>query len=65
MIRSDFEPDRPAESVTFALKSKGPAVVGVPEIAPAADRAKPGGRLPVAIDQTYGGVPPLADRPCA
>ena len=35
-------------------------MVGVPEIAPAADIAKPGGRLPEARLQAKAGVPPVA-----
>ena len=37
-----------------------PAVVGVPVIAPAALRLKPGGGMPVAIAHVYGAVPPAA-----
>jgi len=48
---SDFEADRFAASVTFAVKSKAPAVVGVPEIAPAPDSVNPGGTVPPATDQ--------------
>jgi len=49
------------ESVTMAVKLKVPAVVGVPEMAPVlALRVRPGGRVPVEIDQVYGVVPPLA-----
>jgi hypothetical protein len=61
----DFEADRFAASVTFAVKSNSPAVVGVPEIAPAPDSVKPGGRLPPAADHVYGAAPPLADNVCA
>jgi len=61
---SNFESDRLPESDTFAVKSKDPAVAGVPEIAPAPDIVKPGGRLPVATDHVYGVVPPLADSVC-
>ena len=63
VIRNDLVPDRLAASVTFAVKSNGPAVVGVPEIAPAPDNVKPGGKVPVA-DQVYGAVPPVADKLC-
>ena len=61
---SSFEADALAESVTFAVKSKEPAVVGVPEIAPAPDIVKPGGKLPEATDQACGVVPPLAASVC-
>ena len=51
------------ESVTWALKVKVPAVVGVPEMAPVLLlRVRPGGKEPLAIDQLYGRVPPLALR---
>jgi hypothetical protein len=40
-----------AESVTLAVKLPVPAVVGVPEIAPAGLRERPAGRLPNEIDQ--------------
>jgi len=36
-----------------------PLAVGVPEMAPPAERLSPGGRAPKA-DQTKGGVPPVA-----
>ena len=65
LMCKDLEADKFAASVTFAVKSYSPAVVGVPEIAPAPDNAKPGGRVPPAIDQVYGVVPPLADNVCA
>ena len=64
VIRSNFESDRLAASVTFAVKSKGPAVAGVPEIVPAPEIVKPGGKLPAATDQEYGVVPPVADSVC-
>ena len=60
-ICNPFEADRLAASVTFAVKSNAPLVVGVPEIAPAPDSVKPGGTVPLATDQVYGVVPPVAD----
>jgi hypothetical protein len=39
-----------AESVTCTVKVEEPAVVGVPEMTPADDRAKPEGRLPDVIE---------------
>src|SRR5262245_38766261 len=40
------------------------APVGVPAITPGpAVSVSPGGRVPLAIDQVYGGVPPVADSP--
>lgn len=47
------------ESTTITVKSKAPAAVGVPVIAPVAgSRVRPGGRVPDATDQVNGGVPP-------
>ena len=37
-----------------------PAAVGVPDRVPPALRVTPAGRLPLATDQVYGGVPLLA-----
>jgi hypothetical protein len=48
------------ESVTLIVKLKVPAVVGVPEIVPVADRVSPAGRAPELRLQLYGMVPPLA-----
>jgi len=41
----------PALSVTFTVKLLGPAVPGVPEIVPPADRLKPAGSVPRDIVQ--------------
>src|SRR5262249_8626573 len=50
-----------APAVTWTVKLEVPAVVGVPEITPvAAVRVSPAGNVPLAIDQVYGGVPPVA-----
>src|ERR1017187_2428787 len=50
-------------SVTRALKVKIPVLVGVPVTVPlTALSARPPGRDPLAIDQAYGVVPPVADR---
>lgn len=64
-MRSGFESDKPAESITFAVKSKDPAAVGDPEIAPAPDSVSPGGSAPAETDQVYGGVPPPVVSVCA
>jgi hypothetical protein len=64
VIRRAFESDRFTESVTFAVKSYAPAVVGAPEIAPLPASVRPGGKDPLATDHAYGGVPPLAARVC-
>ena len=53
------------ESVTMAVKLYVPVAVGVPEITPVAALSnRPGGKEPEAIDQLYGGVPPLAASVC-
>jgi hypothetical protein len=50
-------------SVTFTVKLADPAAVGVPEIVPAA-KLSPTGSDPVAMDQVYGGDPPVALSAC-
>jgi hypothetical protein len=48
-------------SLTWAVKLKVPAPVGVPLMTPLlAFSVKPTGREPLAIDQVYGMVPPVA-----
>ena len=47
-------------SVTRTVNVLTPVVVGVPEITPPLDKVRPAGRLPLASDQVYGGVPPCA-----
>jgi hypothetical protein len=48
------------ESFTIAEKVAVPPAVGVPEITPVLSfRFRPTGKLPDAIDQVYGEVPPL------
>jgi len=48
-------------SLTWAVKLKVPAPVGIPLITPLPGFSdKPAGREPLAIDQVYGSVPPLA-----
>ncbi|GAO03347.1 hypothetical protein PSR1_02231 [Anaeromyxobacter sp. PSR-1] len=49
-----------AASVTVAVKANVPLAVGVPEIAPLAARASPGGSAPAVTVHAYGGVPPVA-----
>jgi hypothetical protein len=48
------------ESVTFAVNVNEPEAVGVPEIAPVADRVRPAGNAPELMLQVYGVVPPDA-----
>jgi len=49
------------ESVTFTVKLKEPAAVGVPEIVPvAADIVSPAGSPPELMLQLYGAAPPVA-----
>jgi hypothetical protein len=62
VIRNGFVADWLAESLTRAVKSKSPAVVGEPLIAPVADKVRPVGNAPAAMLQASGGVPPVADR---
>jgi hypothetical protein len=50
------------ESVTCTVKLKGPVAVGVPEIRPAEERLRPGGRDPENSAQVYGAVPPADER---
>ena len=52
-----------APAVTRAVMLNVPDAVGVPEITPVpAVRVMPAGSAPLAIDQLYGGVPPVAAR---
>ena len=52
-------------SVTLTVKLLVPAIVGVPLITPVdVLRLNPAGRLPVAILQTYGVLPPAATSVC-
>jgi len=55
-------PECPAESVALTLKGSGPAVVGVPVIAPVpVFKLKPAGSVPLEIENDVkGGVPPVA-----
>jgi hypothetical protein len=52
----------PRLSVICTVKVTGPAVVGVPEKMPAADRLIPGGGAPLITLYVYGGAPFEADR---
>ena len=49
-----------ALSVTRTVKLLDPAVPGVPDIVPPADRLIPAGSDPLATDHEYGGDPPVA-----
>jgi hypothetical protein len=53
-----------ALSVTFTVKLLDPAVPGVPEIVPPADRFNPAGNVPPDTIHEYGGVPPAAASAC-
>ena len=46
--------------VTWTVKLKVPAAVGVPLRTPAEDRFRPAGSVPADTDQLYGVVPPVA-----
>ena len=52
----------PRESLTRNSTVAEPAAVGVPERAPPALSVTPAGRLPLATDQVYVGVPLVAVR---
>ena len=52
------------ESVTWTVKLKVPAAVGVPEMTPLLLSVNPVGSVPLAIDQVYGEVPPLGHQGC-
>jgi hypothetical protein len=53
----------PVESTTLAVKLNGPAVVGVPVMAPVlAFNPRTGGKLPEVIENVSGGTPPLATK---
>ncbi len=53
----------PGRRATWTVKLEVPVVVGVPEITPVpAARVSPAGNVPLATDQVYGGVPPVAVR---
>jgi hypothetical protein len=51
-------------SVTFTVKLLVPAVPGVPEIVPPADKVNPAGSVPTDTDHEYGGTPPAAPSAC-
>lgn len=51
---------QPLLSATRTSKLKLPVVVGVPPIAPAGESVSPGGRVPLARVNVYGGAPPDA-----
>ena len=60
-ILKGFGTEAPTKSVTVSVKLKVLAVVGVPEINPAAvSKFRPGGSAPAEMDQTSGCVPPAA-----
>jgi hypothetical protein len=48
------------ESATDKLNGKVPAEVGVPETAPSADNANPGGIEPAPTEYVYGALPMVA-----
>ncbi len=49
-------------SLTWAVNVDAPAPVGVPVMAPAADRVRPAGKVPAVTDQVYGAKPPVGAR---
>src|ERR1700682_3230363 len=54
----------PVLSVARAVNENEPAALGVPLNCPEVSSETPGGGDPPAIDQAYGGCPPLADNAC-
>jgi hypothetical protein len=54
----------PALPVTLTVKLADPAVLGVPDNAPPAERLTPAGSDPADTDQEYGGDPPDAPSVC-
>ena len=65
LIDSALVADAPTLSVTFNVNPTGPAVVGVPVIAPVlALRLSPAGSGPGDRDHVYGAVPPVAAAVC-
>jgi hypothetical protein len=60
VMESDRVAMRDALSVTRTVKMKFPTAVGVPSMDPDGISVSPPGKDPEAIDQEYGGVPPLA-----
>jgi hypothetical protein len=52
----------PAESLTVSVAVLAPSAVGVPEMIPSGETARPPGK-PLAA-QLYGAVPPVATRTC-
>jgi hypothetical protein len=55
--------DTDALSVTLTVKFDDPAAVGVPDIV-LPERPRPAGRVPLEMDQVYGGDPPVASSVC-
>ena len=52
-----------APAVTRTVKFEVPVAVGVPEMTPVLGASvSPAGSVPLATNQVYGGVPPLAAR---
>ena len=50
-----------APAVTVMVNVDVPVAVAVPEISPVEEASvSPAGSVPLAIDQVYGGVPPVA-----
>ena len=64
VIEMDAESDAAPVSATRIINIEDPGAVGVPLICPAGLSDKPAGSVPEAIDQVYGGIPPLACKLC-
>ena len=61
---SEAVADCEALSVARTVNVLDPATVGVPEIVPPLDSVNPAGKVPLASDHVYGGVPPDAPSAC-
>ena len=53
-----------SESLAWTVNVEVPVAVGVPDIRPAEESERPGGREPAVMDHVYGLVPPIAERDC-
>ena len=62
VMDSALDADCAPLSATRTVKVELPAVVGVPLMTPAGDRASPAGKAPAVTDQAYGVTPFAAAR---
>src|SRR5690348_15805578 len=57
---TDFAPVRLFECLCYTVNAAEPAVVGVPEIAPALESVRPAGSAPLVTLHVYGVLPSVA-----